>query len=108
MKSNSDVKEMPWKKITFVVVILLIAAGVSFAGWKILGKVPNRSLPPSESKSLIGKYLKDKTGKSEFQSSVDFSKERNPWNVLKAAYDAPPDYKSVYTSIGEHLSVAET
>lgn len=107
MNLNGDVRALPWKKVLFTSLTLLVLGGAAFAGWSIYRKAADRPLTLLESKQAIAAHLEKQTGKSEFKSSIDISKEKSAWNALKFVYDAPPDYKTVYRSIGEHLSVAE-
>lgn len=107
MKLNADVREIPLKKVLLTLTVLLAVVGLAFGGWAAYKKVTNRPLTPEESKRLIANYLEEKSGASDCKSSIDISKEKNPWQALKFVYDSPPDYKTVYRAIGEHLSVAE-
>jgi hypothetical protein len=109
MKLNSDVPARSSRKIFILLgAVVLLAAGTA-VGWHFYnkGKHTPRPLKPDDARSVIAKYLQEKTGKSEFKCVVDISKERNPWQALKSQFDAPPDYKTVYRTIGEHLSVVE-
>ncbi len=94
------------KKLVVISVVLIALFGLAALGWSLSKKNSSRSLSPAETKELITSYLKEKTGRSEFKTSLDVSKERNPWNLLKVQYDSPPDYKTVYRAIGEHLFIA--
>ena len=107
MNSTAAPSRFSRKKVITIVVVLLALIGLAAAGWTFSRKSASRSLTPAETKELIASYLEEKTGKSDFKTSLDVSKERNPWNLLKVQYDAPPDYKTVYRAIGEHLFIAE-
>jgi hypothetical protein len=107
MKFNADVKEVPWKKVAVVTAVVVLIAGVSFAAWKKSPGPANALGAPEDSKGILAKYLKEKSGKTDFTIPLDAAKEKNPWTVLRTAYDAPPDYKTVYTAIGQHLFVTD-
>lgn len=107
MKLDADIREVPLKKIVFGLLILGALTGLGFGGWAAYQKISSRPLTPEQTRSLVTKYLQKQSGKDEFKASVDVSKEKNPWQTLKSVYDAPPDYKTVYRAIGEHLQIAE-
>lgn len=107
MKLNADVSEMPWKRILVVLAIALVLGGAAFGGWKVYNNQPKHPLTAEGNKELVQKYLQQRGERSEFKPNAEILKEKNPWNTLKAEYDAPPDYKTVYRSIGDHLAIAE-
>jgi hypothetical protein len=108
MNVNAEKSKSPGKKLALIVVVLLVTAGVVFGGWTAYKKQSSRPLTPEETKELVADYLTKQTGKKEFKVPLEITKEKNPWQILQVAYQAPPDYKTVYRAIGEHLFVADT
>lgn len=107
MNLNADVRQVPWKKVFLVFVILSLVSGSVWGGWAIYKKSSSQPLSPLDAKELVFDYLEKKTGKSSFTSSFDITKDKKPWRTMEPQYDAPPDYKTVYRNIGEHLVIAE-
>ncbi|MBA4149669.1 MAG: hypothetical protein H0X66_16275 [Verrucomicrobia bacterium] len=107
MKLNADVSEVPWKKVVLVAAVLLIVGGAAFGGWIAYNKAPSHPLTPEGNKTLVQRYLKQRAERNEFKPVMEVASDKNPWNLLKVQYDQPPDYKTVYRNIGEHLMIAE-
>ncbi len=108
---NADVNRGKSGKIATVLLLsLLVLAGLAFAGYKYFGQSTSRvtAASPEESRELVDKYLKKKSRRSDFKTSLDaLKKEKRPWEVLAKQYDSVPDYETVYRLIGEHLWIAE-
>ncbi|MFN7140997.1 MAG: tetratricopeptide repeat protein [Limisphaerales bacterium] len=107
MKLNSDISQVPWKKVSLIAAIVLVVAGAAFGGWTAMSKRPSHPVTPEGSKALLQKHLRQRAERSEFKANLELLKEKQVLNPIKAAYDAPPDYKTVYRNIGDHLALVE-
>jgi len=106
MRLNADISEIPWKKVSIVAAILLVV-GAAIAGLTVFQNNTKTPATPEKSYDVLQRYLKQRAERSEFNPSLDAANEKTPWNTLKAQYNQPPDYKTVYRTIGEHLVIAE-
>jgi len=102
-------RRLPSKAVLLSLALLALAASLATLVWFVGRKSRPQILTAPQAKAWIASYLKSRTGRSEFRPSFDPSQAgaKSPWDALKPAYDAPPDYPSVYRAIGEHLVVAE-
>jgi hypothetical protein len=92
--------------VTALVVFATLAVGAFFAFRS--SATSSRYLTPEQAKDKLWDYLHERSNTSEFKPSLDISKEKRPWRAMEPFYAAPPDYKTVYRLIGEHLTLAET
>jgi hypothetical protein len=108
MNLNADICEIPKRKILIAVVVVAVLGGLAFGARHYFQPAEPRPLTLAETREAVDKYLREKADRKEFKSAIDFSKEKRPWETIRAQYDAPPDYKTVYRLLGEHLVFAET
>ena len=105
MSAMSDLRKNLHKSVLVIIALALTAViGCKKEDSRSESK---RTYTAADAKEAIAKQLKRQTGRDEFKAPLEITKEKNPWLTLQAAYDAPPDYKTVYRSMGEHIFIAE-
>ncbi len=108
MNADRAEQQMSSKSLLIVLGCILAAAAIAFGGYKIYDKVSSRPLTPAETREAVTKYLKKRSNRSSFETSLEpLKKEKRPWDILEKQYDSVPDYETVYRRIGEHLWIAD-
>jgi tetratricopeptide (TPR) repeat protein len=107
MNWNPELKEISPKAIALTLAVLMAGGGLIFGARAYFEHRASRSLTPSEVRAEVTKYLRKKSGRSNFQAGADLNLQTNLVPTLRAQYESVPDYKTVYGLIGQHLHLAE-
>src|SRR5262245_36099154 len=101
MTADAKTPKSGTKSILIILACVVVAAGLAFGGYTVYERSSSRPLSPEQSRAAATKYLKKKSGRSEFQASLDRIKgDKRPWETLAKQYDSAGDYETVYRLIG--------
>lgn len=96
------------KRVGIVITCAVLAAGIAFGGYFVSQQLGADKISPERSRTAAEKYLRKKSGQSDFHASLDaFKKDKRPWETITSKYDSVSDYEAVYKLMGEHLALAE-